>query len=164
MSQRERLLGRQRPSDTYTLRVEDDSEPRRRLWEARTTLRLLQDGEPDPEAARLAQDAVAEAEEQVAACYEHIVVRAMRPTDFEALIGEHKPREGTDDQTWNQDTFPEACFLACAEGEMSGADWQAFFAGNVSDAEQLDIYNTAIRVNARVQDATLPKDWTRTRS
>ncbi|GII89620.1 hypothetical protein Ssi03_76100 [Sphaerisporangium siamense] len=166
MSQRDRLLARPRPSTTYTLRVEDDTEQRRRLEDARRVLHLLQaqGDEADQGALTAAREELDQAEEELEACYEHIVLRAMRPRDFETLIAEHPAREGTEDKAWNVATFPEACFLACAEGEMSAADWEQFLAGNVSDVERADLYTEAIRVNARLPVATLPKDWMQTRS
>jgi hypothetical protein len=166
VSQRERLLSRKRPSDVYTLQVDDDTEPRKKLGEARAMLRLLQaQGEEAEETAvRAARETLAEAEAEVAACYEDIVLRALKPRDFEKLIGKHKPRPDTDDVTWDQETFPGACFLACAESDMGEADWERFLVDNVSDAEQADLYAASVRVNVRLPEPSLPKGWTQTRS
>lgn len=165
MSLRERLLNRPRPSDTYPLRVDDDTEARKELEQARTLLRLLQyQGEEANESAVQAAKAdLAKAESEVAACYEHIVLRAMRPGDFETLIGQHKPREGTKDQTWNLDTFPRACLMECVESDLTEAEWEQVWAEVLNLGEQGELCNAAIRVNVRAPDSTLPKGWTQTR-
>ncbi|MFC3986786.1 hypothetical protein [Streptosporangium jomthongense] len=166
MSLRERLLARPRPFDTYSLRIDDDTEPRKALEAARTTLRVLQfQGEAaDESAVRAAKAALAEAEASLAACYEPVVLRAMRPDDFEALIGKHKPREGTEDRTWNLDTFPEACFRECVESDLTPAEWDQVWAEVLSAGERGELCTAAIRVNVRVPDTTLPKGWTQTQA
>lgn len=162
MSLRDRLLGRPRPSATYPLRIDDDTEVRKELERVRTALRLLQfQGDSADEAAvRKANKDLAKAEAKMAATYEYVVLRAMRPDDFEKLIGEHKPREGSEDQVWNLDTFPRACLMECVESDLTEAEWDQVWAEVLSHAEQGELCNAAIRVNVRVPDSTLPKGWT----
>lgn len=162
MSLRERLLGRPRPMATYPLRIDDDTEARKSVEQARTLLRILQmQGETAEETAvRKATKDLAKAEAALAACYEKVTLRAMPPEDFEALIGEHKPREGSEDQVWNLDTFPRACLLACVDSDLTEAEWQQVMKEVLSQAELGELANAAIRVNVRVPDSTLPKDWT----
>jgi len=61
---------------------------------------------------------------------------------------------------WNLDTFPRACLLACVESDLTEAEWQQVMKEVLSQAELGELANAAIRVNVRVPDSTLPKDWT----
>ncbi|MFG3439938.1 hypothetical protein ACGF0J_22045 [Nonomuraea sp. NPDC047897] len=161
MSLRERLLNRPRPSDTYPLRIEDDTEPRREVEQAQTLLRIL--GIPgdaaDQAAVRKAQAALKKAEAKLKACYEFVTLRALPADDFEALVGAHKPRPETDDRLWNNETFPKACLLACVESDLSEEDWELIWTTVLSNAERIELSNAAIRVNVRVPDSSLPKGW-----
>lgn len=162
MSQRELLLARPRPFDEFPIRIVDDTEARKEVEQARTLLHILQiQGDAaDASAVRKARAALKRAEANLKACYTFITLRAMEPDEFEALIGKHKPREGTDDKVWNVDTFPKACLLACVESDMSEQDWERFWKTGLSNAERADFCNAAIRVNARTPDSSLPKGWT----
>lgn len=166
MSLRDRLLNRPRPFDTYPLRIDDDTEARKDLERARTLLRLLQfQGESaNEEAVRSVTADLAKAEAEMAACYEQVVLRAMRPGDFEKLIGKHKPREGTEDRTWNLSTFPRACLMGCVESDLTLEDWDQVWEEVLSDGEQGELCTAAIKVNVRVPDSTLPKGWTQTQA
>ncbi|MER7126741.1 hypothetical protein [Micrococcus luteus] len=162
MSLRERLLARPRPSDTYPLRVDDDTEARAALERARTRLLLLFQGGVDESAVQAAKVALADAEVALAACYENVTLRAMRPEDFEHLVGEHKPREGTEDRTWNLDTFPKACLMECVESDLTPAEWDQVWRDVLSVGERAELCTAAIKVNVRAPDSTLPKGWTQT--
>ena len=164
MSLRERLLKRPRPSDSYPLRIDDDTEARKKLEQARTLLRLLQfqGAASDESALAQAKADLAAAEVEMAACYEPVVLRAMRPGAFEKLIGKHKPRPDTDDRTWNLDTFPQACLDECLESDLTETEWDEIWTEVLSSAERVELCNAAIRVNVRVPDSTLPKGWTQT--
>ncbi|MCW2767777.1 MAG: hypothetical protein JWO11_3736 [Nocardioides sp.] len=166
MSLRDRLLNRPRPFDTYPLRVDDDTEARKGVEQAWTLLRLLQyQGEAaDESAVRSAKQDLEQAESVLAACYEPVTLRAMRPGDFETLIGRHKPREGTKDQAWNLDTFPRACLMECVESDLTPQEWDQVWADVLNHGEQGELCNAAIRVNVRAPDSTLPKGWTQTQS
>lgn len=166
MSLRARLLSRPRPSDTYPLRIDDDTEVRKDLERIRTLLRLLQfQGEAADEAAvRKAKRDLAKAETKMSACYEQVVLRAMRPGDFEKLIGKHKARPDTEDQVWNLDTFPRACLMECVESDLTADELGQVWEEVLSSGEQVELCNAAIRVNVRVPDSTLPKGWTSTQA
>lgn len=166
MSLRDRLRGRGRQFDTYALRIDDDAEARKELERARTLLRILQfQGDTaDESAVRSAQQDLAKAEAAIAACYEQVVLRAMRPKDLEKLKGEHKPREGTEDRLWNLETFPRACLMKTVESDMTEADWEDVWEEVLSDGERVALTNAAIRVNVRAPDSTLPKGWTQTQA
>lgn len=164
MSLRERLLNRPRPSDAYPIRIDDDTQAREALEEAQSILRLLQiQGDvADVESVARAHAAVAEAEGDLKACYEPVILRALRPDDWEALIALHSPREGTEDDVWNAATFPRACLLACIESDLTEEELGQLWTEVLSKAEQVRLCNAAIRVNVRVPDASLPKGWTQT--
>ncbi|GAA4221550.1 hypothetical protein FHR32_005134 [Streptosporangium album] len=164
MSLRDRLLHRPRPADTYPLRIDDDTEIRKELERVRMLGRLLQlQGEAaDESAVRAAKADLAAAETAMAACYEPVVLRAMPPDAFEALIGEHKPRPDSEDKVWNLDTFPRAVLWECIESDLTEAEWDQVWREVLSNGERVELCNAAIRVNVRVPDSTLPKGWTQT--
>jgi hypothetical protein len=155
----DRLSGRALPTDTYWIRVDDPTQAGEALTEARDTLRTRIMVDAPEDAITEAREAVKAAEAALKACYEPIVLTALTADNFEKLVGEHKPRpDHIDDDAWNQSTFPRACFLACAPTEWDTAGWEAFLA-TLTAAEQESLFMTAVRVNARVLDPTLPKDW-----
>ncbi|HEY9375044.1 hypothetical protein [Streptomyces sp.] len=157
----DRLLNRGRLSAEHPIRIDDDTEARKAVEQAQFAMALLQtQGEvADDAAVRRAKAALKRAEKQVRDCYEFIPLRALPADDFEALIGQHKPRPDTKDEIWNGETFPKACLLACDESGRSEADWEHIFKNVLSGPEQLQLCNTAIRVNARTPDESLPKGW-----
>lgn len=161
MSQRERLLNRPRPSGTYPLRVDDDTEAREEVEQARTVLNTLEihGDAADQAAVRKAKEALKKAKAKLKDCYEFVTLRALPADDFEALVSAHKPRPETDDRLWNNETFPKACLLACAQSDLSEEDWELIWTTVLSNAERIELSNAAIRVNVRVPDASLPKGW-----
>lgn len=163
MSKSDRLLNRPRLSAEHPIRISDDTEARREVEQARTLLQILQiQGEAaDEQAVRKAKADLKRAEKKLRACYEFIPLRAMPADDFEALVSAHKPRPDTDDKVWNNATFPWACLLACDESGRSEADWEHIRKHVLSGPELMELCNTAIRVNARTPDETLPKGWAR---
>jgi hypothetical protein len=158
----DRLKNRARPSDTYWLQVEPTERAGRALATAKETLQLRLLAGADEDATAAAREAVAAAEAELKACYEPITVTALAPAAFEQLVKEHPPRAGSDDDAWNMDTFPRACFLACAPADWDGPEWAAFLDDRLSEAERLRLCNVAVAVNVRVPDPTVPKDWTGT--
>ncbi|MEU4578924.1 hypothetical protein [Nonomuraea sp. NPDC023979] len=160
MSKSDRLLARPRLSAEHPIRIDDDTEARAEVEQAQFVLALLRtQGDADEAAVRKAKAALARARKKVRDCYEWIPLRAMEAGDFEELVGEHKPRPGSDDKVWNNETFPKACLLACDESGRSEADWEHIFAHVLSGPEQVALCNTAIRINARTPDESLPKGW-----
>lgn len=160
-TQRDRLMGRTRPSDTYHLPVGEDAEMRaaagavEAAQEALSTARMRLDDRAD-EAATEAEGVLAQANAALAALYEPVVIRAMKPESFELLVAEHPARKDTDER-WNKDTFPRALFLESVVGEMSREDWEAFLAEQCSQGEQNGLFYMAQYVNARTPDGTIPK-------
>lgn len=159
---RERLLARKRPTATYQLAVEDTSAEIEELAEAKAALEVAQYRSDDGamEAVSEAQQRVEQAREAVAACYEAVTFTALAPAEFEALAGkpEHKARDGKD-EAWNADTFPRSCFLACVDTtDLSVDEWSEFVDANLSQAERTSLFLTAVGVNARFPDGTIPKD------
>ena len=161
MSQGDRLLARPRLSGEHPIRVEDDTQARRDVEQARTLLQILriQGDAADEGAVSNAKADLARAQKTLHACYEWVPLRAMEAAAFETLMGEHKPRTGTEDKLFNRDTFPRACLLACDESGRSEADWEHIFKHVLSGPERAELCNAAIRVNARTPDESLPKGW-----
>ncbi|MEO3875525.1 hypothetical protein ABGB18_42660 [Nonomuraea sp. B12E4] len=160
-SLRERLLNRPRPSGTCPVRIDDDTEARKEAGQASILLNLLdaQGESADQAAVRKAKARLKKAEAALKACYEFVTLRALPPDDFEALVDAHKPRPGTDDQQWDNETFPKAVFVACVESDLSADDWEHIWTSVLSNAERIELSNAAIRVNIRVPDSSLPKGW-----
>jgi hypothetical protein len=160
-SQRDRLMGRTRPSDTYHLPVGDDAEMRaaadavEAAQEALGTARMRFDDRA-VEAVTEAEAALAQANEALAGLYEPIVIRAMKPEEFELLVAEHPAREGKN-EAWNKDTFPRQLFLSSVVGELSREDWEEFLTEQCSEGERNGLQLTAQVVNARIPDGTIPK-------
>lgn len=159
-SLREQLRGRARPSVPCRLRVRDTGPATRAVEEAVIALRLLQARGQDDQVTE-ARQVVRAAQEALDACYATVELVALRPPDFEALVAAHPPREGTDDVEWNTETFGPALFRACAQGDMTDADWDAFFAEDCSDGEKVMLPQAALAINVRVPEGTLPKDLMR---
>lgn len=158
----DRLKARSLPTETYWLQVEDTAAPGRALAEAREALQMRILTDADRYAVDAARQVVKDAEAALRACYEPITVTAMEPAAWEALVKEHPPRKDTDDDVWNVDTLPRAAFLACAPTEWSRQEWEEFLDHRLSPAERMGLLNTAVAVNARIPDPTVPKDWTMT--
>lgn len=158
MSLRDQLRGRARPSLDYELPVGDVGAARRALAVAEETLRLVlpRSDEGAAEAVASAREAVAQAEADLAACYAHIALTALPPEEYEALVALHAPRPDSSDTAWNQDTFPRACFLACAT-ELTPAEWEEVLRDNVSHAERNDLFIVAGAINVRLINTALPK-------
>lgn len=158
-SLREQLLGRPRPTLQCPIAVADTAAAERAATEAQAELQLLVlTGEAD--AAAEARQRLQEAKTALEACFQPVTLTALPPDEFEALADAHPPREGTDDEAWNVDTFPRACFLACAPTDLSTQEWETFLSERVNDGERARLYGTALAVNVRTVDPTVPKDWT----
>lgn len=170
---RDRLLARERPTTTVPLRVQDDTDARRRLEDADRTLEEAQHAatSPSAQAVRKARQARDAAQKALDDCYADITVRAMPPEDFEALVAAHPPVAPADGEdvpedeqdAWNDETFPRPCFLASVvlEDDMTIEDWETFLDRNVSDAERVMLFNAAQLINVRTVDQIqVPKGWT----
>lgn len=151
-------MGRTRPSDTYHLLVEDDTDARAAVeaaLEALGTARMRLDDRA-AEAVKEAEATLAEANERLAACYEPVKIRAMKPEEFELLAAEHPARKD-EQERWNRLTFPRQLFLASVVGDMSREDWESTLDERCSEGEQNGLFVTAELVNARMPDGSIPK-------
>lgn len=156
---RERLLARTRPTDDYQLAVVDVTGAVAELEAAKEALDAA--GFRTDDAAAVA---VAEAEARleksraaVEACYEPVTLTALPPKEFEALVAEpeHAAREGKDER-WNGDTFPRACFLACAPDDLTPQEWEEFVDSSLSQGERESLFLAAVRINARWPSGSIP--------
>ncbi|TDE40497.1 hypothetical protein E1295_31860 [Nonomuraea mesophila] len=143
------------------MQIDDPTEAKHRLEESLIALRMAQ-VRGDGDVAALT-GAAEQARHAVDACYEEIRTTALEHDDLEALIGEHPPRAGTDDESWNDDTFPRALWIACAPADVMTADeWGAWLDGHTSDGERAAFFTAALKVNMRAPDGAIPKGWTQT--
>lgn len=156
MSLKKRLTGRALPSFTYRIRVDDTSAAEKALTEAQAEFQLAHIS-GDADRIDTAKKAVVDAEKALNSCYEAIVLTAMRPDEFEALVDAHPVRQNTDDEAWNMSTFPKACFLACAPKDLTTEEWDTFLSESCSEGERTSLFNAAIAVNVRIPDPTVPK-------
>lgn len=156
---RDRLRGRGRPSAAYLLPVGNIAAAARevRLAEQAWRVAQLRTGDGAAEAVAAAREALDQAEEVLQECYERVELTALAPADFEALVAEHEPREDSDDEEWDSETFPLACFVACAPGDLSAQEWTDFLNSNVSVVERDELLQLAIAVNIRQVNPAVPK-------
>lgn len=158
-TQRDRLLGRTRPTATHHLRVEDDTDARATVEAAQEALSIARMRLDDNTAKAVseAEAALQQARARLADCYEPVVIKAMPPAKFEELVAEHPGRDGKDER-WNVSTFPRALFLASVVGELSREEWEQVLDEQCSEGEQNGLFLDAQLVNARMPDGTIPKD------
>lgn len=152
MSLRERLAKRSLPSETFLLRVEDDTAARKELADARAS--------GDEEQVVAAQSALD-------ACYEPLVITALPPAEWEALVSAHPPTEEQKKRgAWyNHATFHPALLAACVSGDETEADWADYVTkGPLSLGEAMALLDAVMRVNQRAPDPWLPKGSTGTTS
>ncbi len=152
----DRLAAKPRPSLPYPVRVEDTTAAQQAVSDAQGELLMSLGGERE-EAAR---QRLADARAALGGCFQVITLTALPPEDFEALVDKHEPREGTDDEAWNADTFPRAAFYACVPPGRDEAWWADWLRRTCSDGEQTDMFNAAVAINVRSVSPTLPKGWT----
>ncbi|MCK2214292.1 hypothetical protein MF672_010885 [Actinomadura sp. ATCC 31491] len=159
MSRRDRLRGRGRPTARYPLPVDDVAAATRalRLAERAWQLAHLRTDEGGPAAVAAAREALDQAQQALQECYETIELTALAPEDYEQLVAQHPPREGSDDEEWDTEQFPVACFLACAPGDMGDQEWAEFLRRNVSWLERQELLQLAVAVNVRAVDPAVPK-------
>lgn len=159
MGQRERLQGRPRPTADCKIKVDDTAQQDRELAAAAADLQLLILTGADLQARDQARSRLDAAQAALDACFETVICTALPPDEFEDLVTAHKPREDHPlDEAWNVDTFPPACFLACAPLEVfSREEWEEWLETQVNDGERTLLYNTALTANLRVPDASVPK-------
>ncbi|MFO7164906.1 MAG: hypothetical protein DIU75_016375 [Mycolicibacterium hassiacum] len=177
----DRLRARQRPTTTYRIVVDPDGLPAAQQAFAaavreRDRVKATAVGRGRAAALRRAEQAVAEAQARLDACYADIVLQALRPADLEALVAAHPPtaeqmeaarkqsrERGTDPEwpAWNDDTFRPALIAACAvDPQRSAEEWAEFMAECLSEGEQTGLWRACLEVNHRERIADpwfLPK-------
>lgn len=172
-ARRERLRARPLPSIVYPLLVDDPAQARAALEQEQQLLRqvILKHGaDDDIEDYREHKAKVEAAQAALDDCYELIALTALRPAAYEQLAAQHPPtaaQQAKDDKAWvNVDTFRPALLQACADSDMTAADWAAFLEENVSTGERQGLYVAALGINERDRfaDPLVPKGWTATPS
>lgn len=162
MSQRDRLLGRQLPSTPWKIMVEDDTAARAELQRAETVLEVAQMGPQDDDTKAEVKEArtrVEAAIEAVEACYETIVIRAVKPARFEELAKAHPKREGKD-EPYDMQALSRELFFEGVQGDMTREDWEVFLAEQMSYGERDGIegvFMAALYVNGRTPSEVVPK-------
>lgn len=187
-SQRERLLGRQRPTLPYRLLVDPDGVAKARadLASAQAELRQAQMRKAAASTVRAAEAKVRRAEAKVDACYETIMLRAVSPVRMEQLAAEHPATEeqmaaarvereqavqrGEEPMPWPvyADSFWPALLAECAtEVGMTAEEWAKFLAENLSSGELRGLRLALLNVNERERVAdslVIPKGLSQTLS
>lgn len=167
MSQRERLLARRIPPERVTIRVDFSAEADEAFAAHESALRDLAEDQARGADLVAARARVEEARAALAPFQEVLVVTAMAPAEYEALVGEHPP---TDDQqklsyAWNPESFVPALLAACigsdlpVEDRMSEKDWIDWITTTSAAAagELTALYAACLRVNDRAPDLHVGK-------
>lgn len=159
-----RLKSRKLPVAVYHLRaVDPDEEMAARdgvtSAEERHTAALMRSDEGAEAAIAKAQAEVDQAKAALADCYQEVRIQAQEPEEFERLLGlpEHKPRKGTEDTLWNNDTFGKTMFLVGVQGELTAEEWETEVFPQLSQAEKAGLFIKALNINARWVDGSVPK-------
>lgn len=155
----QRLLKRGLPKHVHHLRAASPEETAASLEavrEAKEHLELASirmDGGAD--AARQAAEAeLVAAREQLASCYEPVTIRALKPTEYEALAAKYK--DENDAAGIDQDSLGRAAFLAGVEGDLTEEDWLTVL-DQCSQGERGTLFIAALVLNARTTDGSIPK-------
>ncbi len=163
MTLRERLRARQSPSTTVVLAGD------RLAYETAERELAAAERALATEQARGSFDLVAErARVEVAQSIvdempvERVVLRALPPSDWEALVEAHPPPKDKQDAgaVWNVSTFRSALLAACVvvpDGEEP-PDWEELTReGHLTAAELNMLFDAAIGVNARAPQVSTGK-------
>lgn len=167
MSLKKQLRSRELPSITQTIQLTDATEAAAKL-QAATLAHQRAVIRDDPEPLKRTKAALKRAQKAYDTCFAQVVLRALPPRDYEALICEHPPTDeqmaGTTPDSapqWNRDTFRPALLAACAEGDMTTEDWAAFLDDHSSrgEGDALFVAALAVNENRRLPEAAmLPKE------
>lgn len=168
MGLKDRFAARQRPRETFPLRMDfgPESEDAEREF-ARASAELAEAraaGWTDLGALQRRVEAAREARNTF---YEFLEVVALSPREFDDLVGEHPPSEeqrakaktqGRPEPIWNTDTFVPALLAACIESDMSADDWAELTSkGPVASGEVGALFSAALQVNDRTPDPSVGK-------
>jgi hypothetical protein len=158
----ERLLRRKSPEVVHHLRAAEPHEEaaaRQAVADARERLETAswRSDEQAQAAITAAQAEVDQARAALAACYEPVVIRALPPKEFEALVDEHPARDGKD-EPYNPETLNMELFHLCVQGNLSREQWETEVIPQLSKGELLSLETAAIALNGRTSDGSIPKD------
>lgn len=168
MSLGDRLRGRQLPTTTVAIRVDftpESDAAETELVDATRALRLAELRDTDADHSEL-ENRVAAAQAAVDVHYETVVLRALPPAEFEALIAAHPPADGQQSrEVWNETTLRAPLIAACADGDMTEDDWVEFLTkGPVTTGEVRMLFSAAVSVNDRTADVRVGKGSSKTPS
>lgn len=168
----DRIKSRGRPWTNYRLLVVDGEQltaAQTRLAEAterkrRADRNLVADKPDRVKEVKLAAAAVKRAERAFGECWESIRLTAMRPDEFEELKATFPPtaeqQKDDPDTEYDREALRPALLAACAEGDLSAAEWQQRLAESFSAGERQEIFATALAINEGsrvVESVVLPK-------
>lgn len=187
-SQRDRLLGRPRPSVRYPLLVDPEGAEALRpdLEAAQRALRHAIMREDD-DAKRRAERRLKAVRDRLERCYEMVLLQALPPDELEALGAAHPPtaeqmdaarRERDEAQRRNEEPppwpvvndatyYPELLARCAVEAGMTADDWTKLLSERVSEGERRGLRMAVMSVNASERAAeamVLPKGWMTTNS
>lgn len=163
MGLKDRFAQRQRPQETFPLRMDfgPESVAAEREFEAAAAelASARERGLPDVGALTRRVESARAAREQF---YEFLTVAALPPDEFDDLIAAHPP---TDEQrakdqraVWNHTTLVPALLAASIDSDMTADDWaEVTSKGPVATGEVGALFNAAMRVNDRTPDPTVGK-------
>jgi len=163
------LAQRQLPRTTVSLRVDFSPEADSADAELRDAVLALRLAEQAGQDTAELNTRVEAAQVAVDACFEHMAVNALPPTDFEELVAAHPPtvaqRQQDPSVQWNDATFRTAVLAACVEGDLTETDWTEMIAkGQVTLGEVRALVQAAIATNDRSVDVRVGKGSTQTPS
>jgi hypothetical protein len=157
----QRLLKRKLPEAVHYLRaVEPEVEraARQVVDDARDRLSVASmriDDKADA-AINAAQQDLDAANAALADCYEAITIKAMPPTEFEALVAEHPARKD-EDEPYNNETLLPALFLRCVQGDLTPEQWTDEVIPQLANGERRAMEFKAMEINSRFSDGLIPK-------
>lgn len=163
MGLKDRLASRQRPQETFPLRMDFGSESEQAEREFAAAVAALaaarERGLPDLGALTRRVEAARERRESF---YEFLTVQALPPDEFDDLIAAHPATEeqrGKDARAvWNHTTFVPALLAACIDSDMTADDWAEITSkGPVATGEVGALFRAAMQVNDRTPDPTVGK-------
>lgn len=163
MSLRERLRARQSPSTTVVLagdRVAYETAERELAAAERALVAEQARGSYDLVAERAAVEVAQSRLDEMPV--ERVTLRALPPSDWEALVEAHPPPKEKLDAgaAWNVSTFRSALLAACVvvpDGEEP-PDWEELTReGHLTAAELNMLFDAAIGVNARAPQVSTGK-------
>jgi hypothetical protein len=142
------LARKKHPSVTYLALLDDPGQAAAVLAEARAQCRIAKATGEDTTAAQAAVD---EAQAQLDACWQPIVLRSIPAAQFTALVDEHPPtkEQKAEGAQWNPETFQPALIAACAQDAgMTAEQWtEELTSDRWSTAERNELFGKCLEVN-----------------